>query len=395
MALANLIAKAEAKYTQFETRKTARLTKRAEELALTPEQRTAMLAYDTVVAEAIERGDEQTAEQVSKEQATNRAKLSKAEKAAKAAEKAIRTREIKVMRRKARIAAVRYYLSSRTISKTVINPDGTETETKVQPPVEVQEGVEEWQRVGVKFMGMFTYPTRLFKRMWTWAKQPIRQEIPRWRRPSRIVRMAVTAVAIAVLAVPTYLITGALSIANSVVGAAVTIASMLIMGALALVWLLGSLLSHIPVVGRYLTLAVNALVAIVGGLLGLAVAVIGLAVLAINIAVHAALAGILMVIGLPVVGINALHTKALVYRLRRGVRNGNIEVVEINTDDWVAAPTAEPVAEEVIDLREEPVAEPVEEPILEGVVIEPPAAPKQTSRRPRKARPVKPNAAVA
>ena len=399
MALANLIAKAEAHYTKFETRKTSRLTQRAEKLALTDDERKALLGFELLVAQerakaADGTGSEKAVEAVIKSQEANKRKFTKAERAAKKAEKAIRTREIKVMRRKARIAAVRYYLSSHTISETVTMPDGTTTETKVEAPPEVQEGVEDWQRLITKAGGVFSYPTRLFKRMWDWAKKPIRDDIPKWRRPSRIVRIAATAVAIAVLAVPVYVVTGILAIVNFLAYGVLSLVLVISAGVLGVVWLIGQALGMIPVVGRYLQTAVNVLVAVVGGLVAAAVVLTAVAVFAVNYAVHAALTGILMVIGSPVHAINWLHTKALVWKLRRGVKNGNIEVIEINTDDWVAAPTAEPVAEEVIDLRE-PVAEPVEEPVLEGVIVDPPAAPKQSSKRPRKARPVKPNVAVA
>lgn len=382
MAIANLVARLEARYTKFDTRKTVRLTERAEKLALTNDERTVLLAFDDARQAAQEAQVEFTpTEEAVKQAEVIKAKLTKAEKAAKAAEKAIKTREIKVARRKARIAAVRHYLKYRTISTTTIEPDGTE-ETIFEPvPVEVQEGVEDWKRLGKKVAGFFTYPTDTFRRMWNWAKQPTKH-IPAWRRPPRVLRMAVTAAAIAVLAVPVYVIDFAVNAISSLAMIAGGIALAAVYGLSLVVGLVAGLIAKIPFVGKWIALAINTIAGGVAILATFAYAALAVVLTVASLLVKAAINGVLWLLASP-------WYVAAKIQARKAPKDAEVEAV--------AEAMAEVLIEAVVDAMTEPVAQPVvEEPVLEGKIIEPEPQPQPKPRPARRKRPAaRPNVAVA
>lgn len=381
MAIARLVARIEARYTQFDTRKTVRLTERAEKLALTNDERTKLLAFDDARQAAQEAQVEFTpTPEAVKEAEVIKAKLTKAEKAAKAAEKAIKTREIKVARRKARIAAVRYYLKNRTISETITDPDGSEHTVREQIPAEVEEGVEDWKRLGKKVAGFFTYPTDTFRRMWRWARKPISEDIPRWRRPSRIARTIVTAAAIAVLAVPVYVIDFAVNAASSLAMIAGGLALGVAYAATMLAGMVAGLIAKIPFVGKWIALAINVVAGGIAILATVAYAALAVVLMLAALLVKAAINGVLWTLSLPVRGIDWI-------KARTKERPKEV-AAEVSQNE---APVETP-AEPVVEVVPEPV---IEEPVLTGKIIEPEPkpAPKKAARRKRPV--ARPNVQVA
>lgn len=389
MAIAKLVARIEARYTSFETRKTVRLTQQAEKLALTNDERTYLLQFDADIKHA-ETSEERTGVKAEfipspdavKKQTELKAKMTKAEKAAKKAEKAIKARELKVYRRKARIAAVRYYLrKDRLVETTTILPDGTETTVKEQVPVEVQQGVEEWKKTGMKVGRFFTYPTTTFKRMWNWAKQPT-DHIPAWRRPPVILRKVVTGLAIAVLAVPVHAIDLALSVVNTVVSLATGLALTATFGVAFLLYMVTGLLGSIPVVGRWIALVLNAIITAVVSLLVIAAALLGVALVAANLVIKSAVNAVIWLLSSPFLAY--FKVKAMLAERKDQVDWTEAEpMVEVSQPKAQDETPAEPVVE----------APKAEEEALEGNLIEPEKKPVANPRRKR--RPVKPRDAAA